>query len=248
VSEDYVLAVAETPARGPRIHVRDVRVAEEGRWEFRDSELTWQPPQRYALSSKFDPVPCYPHDRAAAEQAAAHVQERCPPLWDVDCFLADREEIARTNGHSALDEGHYEDGGWVKDRRGLIMLSGKRIPPHPAMTRYLVAHEYGHNVVYMLNSLREEKHAASTDALCREYAKVRGLPESSVHHGEGGTWHDSCAEILACDFRLLVCDAEPEFWPHPGIPRPEDLLAVRAWWLTALVRLGEAREKAGGES
>ena len=56
------------------------------------------------------------------------------------------------------------------------------------------------------------------------------------------------AEVFACDFRLLVCDTEPEFWPHPGVPRPEGILAIRAWWLTALVRLEEAREHPpGGE-
>jgi hypothetical protein len=191
VSQDYcprekAAGTALEPHPGPRLRIHGVRVAETGQWEFRESALRWYPPQRYALGSKFDPMPCYPHDFTVAERAAAHVQECCPPLWDVDCWIADREEIARTNGHSALDDGHYEDGEWVKERRGFILLSGKRVQPHPAMTRYLIAHEYGHNVAYMINSLRDEgKHAASTEPLEREYAKVRGLPGSSVHHGQG---------------------------------------------------------------
>jgi hypothetical protein len=249
VSQDCLLQ-AET-SHSPRIRVHDLRLAESGRWEFRDSSLTWAPPNRYTLSSKFDPFPCYAHDRAVAERAAAHVADRCPPLWDVDLWLADREEVGRSNGHSNIDDGHYEGGKWVKDRRGFIILSGKRVPPHPAMTRYLVGHEYGHSVAYMLNALRlddkERGHVSSTGDLEREYAKARGLPESSLHHGGGGTWHDSCAEVLACDFRVLVCDIEPECWPHPGVQRPEGILAIRAWWLTALVQLEEARGAAGRE-
>jgi hypothetical protein len=62
-----------------------------------------------------------------------------------------------------------------------------------------------------------------------------------VHHGEGGTWHDSACEILACDFRILVTGMEAEFWPHPGIPRPEMVPALRDWWDAALARLADAR-------
>ena len=52
-------------------------------------------------------------------------------------YIANREEVARSNGHSNIIEGgHYEGDEWVIDpRRGLIMLSGKRVPPHPAMTK-----------------------------------------------------------------------------------------------------------------
>jgi len=227
------------------IRVHELRVAEQGRWQFRDSALTWCPVKRYGFTSTFDPFPAYAHDRAATEAAAAHVQGCWPPLWDVDCYLADREENSRSNGHSNVHEGHYEGGEWVKFPAGMIMLGGKRVPPHPAMTRYLVGHEYGHNVAYMLNSLRDGvKHIASTDDLEREYAQVRGLPDGSVHHGEGGNWHDSACEIMACDFRILVCQVETEFWPHPGIPRPEDAGGVAGWWRAASARLDEARSAA----
>lgn len=164
---------------------------EEGRWAFRGSELSWCPPGRYGHTSVFDPFPAYPHDRAVAEAAAEAAAEACPPLWDVDLYLA--------------------------------------------------GHEYGHNVGYMLNSLRGARHIAGTDDLQREYAAMRGLPGASVHHGEGGNWHDSACEIMACDFRILVCVLETGFWPHPGIPWPGDIPAVRDWWDQALARLAEAR-------
>lgn len=228
----------------PQIRVYQIRVAEEGRWQFRGSALTWCPPYRYGHTSTFDPFPAYPHQAADAGRAAAHVAGCCPPLWDVDCYLADCEEDSRSNGHSNIHEdGHYENGTWVKDEpSGMILLSGKRIPPHPAMTRYLVAHEYGHNVEYMLNHVRGARHTPGCDELEREYAVMRGLPAASVHHGEGGTWHDSACEILACDFRITVCDVEAEFWPHPGIPRPEAVPAVRGWWDEALRQLAQARQ------
>jgi hypothetical protein len=121
----------------------------------------------------------------------------------------------------------------VRDpRRGIIFLCGKRVPPHPAVTRYLVAHEYGHNVEYMLNIARGAQ-SAWDEALSIEYAQVRGLPDSTLHHGDGGNWHDSIHEIIACDFRILVCETEVEFWPHAGIARPEHVPALAAWWAEA---------------
>lgn len=231
------------------IRVHELRIPEQGRWAFRDSALTWCPPQRHGYTSAFDPFPAYPHDLGHVRAAAAAASvSRCPPLWDVDVYVADREEISRSNGHSNVHEGgHYEGDDWVKDTpSGMIMMGGKRIPPHPAMTRHLIGHEYGHNVAYMLNSLRGDcKHVASADPLYRDYATARGLPGSSVHHGEGGTWHDSACEIFACDFRVMVLRAETEYWPHPGITRPEEVPALWEWWSNALERLAAARKAAG---
>jgi hypothetical protein len=231
------------------IRVHDVQVADEGRWQFRDSSLTWCPPARYGHAATFDPFPAYPHQRAAAEETVAHAQRCCPPLWDVDCYLTDREEVARSNGHSNVHEDQeYVDGEWVKKTpTGLILLSGKRIPPHPAMTRYLIGHEYGHNVAFMLNHIRGAKHLHDDD-LYRDYAATRGLPDDCVHHGEGGNWHTSAAEIFACDFRIIVCGIETEFWPHPRIGRPENVPGLDDWWAATLGQLDEARAASDAEA
>jgi hypothetical protein len=172
---------------------------------------------------------------------AEHVAGWCPPVWDVDLYIADREETGRTNAWSTVHEdGRYEGDTWVKDPPiGLIVLSGKRTPPHPALTRHLVAHEYGHNVEWMVNYTRGV--GLHDDSLAREYAEMRGLPDSALHHGTGGRWHDSVHEILACDFRIVVCDIEPEYWPHPGIPHPDRVDELDGWWADAVNALTAAQ-------
>lgn len=223
----------------PQIVVRELAVMREATWVFETSAPTWTHGP-FGGRTAFDPFPAYAHDLAEVRQTAAAVQEKFRPLWDVDLYIADREEVARSNAHSnATQEGHYAGEEWVRDEPvGLILLSGKRTPPHPATTRYLVAHEYGHNVQYMLNHARDDD--LYGEALLREYAQVRGLPETSLHHGTGGRWHDSVREVFACDFRILVCGVEAEFWPHPGVPRPEEVAGLGRWW-------DEARASIPGE-
>lgn len=212
------------------IVVRHLSVPAEAEWSFRDSTARWKHHDHGSIAT-FDPFPAYPHDRATVDAAVAVVSSSCPPVWNVELFIADREEVGRSNGFSNIHEGgHYVDGEWTKDNpTGLIMLSGKRIPPHPAVTRYLVAHEYGHNVEWMIALGRGAKHAHAPE-FASEYAKVRGLGDEHLHHGAGGRWHDGVHEVMACDFRILVCEVEAEFWPHHGIARPEDVDGLRGWW------------------
>lgn len=229
----------------PSIIVSEVDVCAEADWRFRDSRPHWGP-QRRSGSGVFDPFPAYAHPLAVVEEAAKFVEQMCPPLWDVELYVTDREEEGRSNGYSNLHEGQsYVDGEWVKDTPvGLIVLSGKRVPPHPSVTWYLVGHEYGHNVEWMLSIARGAKHGHD-EALIAEYAKARGLPEAVMHHGSGGRWHDSVHEIFACDFRILVCDVESSYWPHPGIPHPHET-DISDWWGDALLLLDSKRPVEAG--
>lgn len=222
------------------IIVRDLDVMSGGNWSFRSAEPTWQH-GRHGSVGTFDPFPAYPHDRAVVDEAVAHVTKACPPLWDVELYVADREETGRSNGYSSLNEGgQYVDGEWVKgDPTGLIMFSGKRIPPHPAVTRYLVAHEYRHNVEWMLNRVNGARHLQG-DEVVQQYAELRGLTDEHMHAGSGGRWHDAVHEIFACDFRILVCQVEPDYWPHAGVPRPTETAALSDWWTAQVAKLTEA--------
>lgn len=181
-----------------------------------------------------DPFPAYAHSAALVETALAAVEA----VVDVDSkptiYSLPRETEHRTNGWATrswiYDKEAEEWNGkkWV----GSIVLSGKRIPPHPAMTRYLVAHEYGHHVEWEIERRRGIKGSEEHNRIRNEYAALRGC-DPDLHYG-GGTWHASAGELLANDFRILIAEVEPEFWPHPGFARPEDLPEVRRWWDEAL--------------
>lgn len=225
----------------PDLTVHDLPVMAEAEWSFRDSKPAWRHREHGSVAA-FDPFPAYPHDRIIVEQATAQVVEKCPPAFDVELHIADREEVGRSNGFSHAHQGsEYVDGEWVQAQpTGLIVLSGKRVPPHPSVTAYLVAHEYGHNVEWMLEHVRDPKRGLHRGDILREYAKYRALPDD-LHAGSGGRWHDSATEILACDFRIVVCNIEPDYWPHPGVPHPRDLSPpgcdLWSWWADALEQL-----------
>jgi hypothetical protein len=232
---------AEASLAPGRIIVHELDVMASATWGFDHGVPSWTP-TRHGYRTTFDPCPGYAHDLDTVRRAAEHVEARVPLLWPVNLYVADREPTARSNGHSNVHaDGHYEGDEWVKDPpSGLILLAGKRIPPHPAMTRYLVAHEAGHNVEWMLVSLRDGVKHLHDGGLMREYVGARGLSPESLHHGECGTWHNSATEIFACDFRILVCGVELEFWPHPGVPRPENVDGLGDWWRDAVNRLAAA--------
>lgn len=225
----------------PQISVHPIDVMKDSVWSFEDGRPQWRHPKHsYALSATFDPFPGYPHDIELIRKTAKLVEQVCPPLWDVEMYVADREERGYTNAFSSVKVSYGEDDG---PTLGFVMFSGKRIPPHPGMTRHLVGHEYGHNVAYMLSRVRGEKNVHD-QAWMKDYAKMRGLPKSSNHHGNGGTWHDSVREVFATDFRLVVCGLEKEYWPHLGVPYPRQTVDLAVWWEVALQELREYRPAA----
>jgi hypothetical protein len=123
-----------------KLTVHTLAVMTDATWSFRDSAPTWKS-GTFGSSGTFDPFPAYPHLMAPIEETAALVAEKIPPVWDVSLFVADREEVGRSNGFSNVtDGGHYDDNKWMKGPpSGIIVLSGKRVQPHPAVSRYLGA-------------------------------------------------------------------------------------------------------------
>lgn len=195
-----------------------------------------------------DPCPAYPHDTAAIT-TYLHLAAECFPVgWPVTGYVLHHECPSRTNGwaqtgdydyHARDERGHYK-------RYPSVVFPAKRIPIHPAMTRYVATHEYGHVVeawiVYSRTDATKDgaRFEESEKALWDEYAALRGMEHNGRANYGGGTWHANLGELFANDFRILICRAEEEYWPHPGIPRPEDVPGLKKWWRSAKSRYAYA--------
>lgn len=181
----------------------------------------------YDRTVQVDPFPAYAHDVTLVEQMLLKVTHAFPFAEPVAVSIMPYEGTDHVNGHCEII---YDYKGKQKDLYpwgASIVLWGKRIPPHPAMTRYLVAHEYGHAVDMAIARSLGFK---DTDKLRKQYTQLRPVaPRGRLTYG-GLTWHRSVGEIFANDFRILVCGVEPEFWPHPGTPRPEGNRKLLEWW------------------
>lgn len=193
-------------------------------------------PGSHAHEVLVDPAPAYPHDVALVTAELDRLRIVAPLPFPLHVLLLSHEARSRSNG--MYFDGHDYSGeqveiGGVKryPPNGGIVLSAKRIPIHPAVTRYLVAHEYGHGVMYHLARLR----GIDDSKFLKTYAE-QCRPDASADYG-CGRWHANVGELFANDFRILVTEREVDYWPHPGFKRPDELLAVVGFWATAAKEL-----------
>jgi hypothetical protein len=193
----------------------------------------------YSREVRVDPAPAYAHNADLVQYELERLQRLAPLPFPLAIFVMDHEEVGRING-TYWDEADYKADigeGESYPQVGVIVLSGKRIPHHPAMTRYLVSHEYGHAVQYHLERAwaTEGKKRADIVGCYRETCR----PDASKGKLYGpGKWHAAIGELFANDFRILVAKREEEFWPHEGYDRPEDVPSVVDFWTTAQRKLG----------
>ena len=188
---------------------------EDIRWPFEGKPYIMLPTVPYFHQEYVDPFPCYSHDDKIIETMVEHCEGilnvKFKPLY----FIIPFEPESRTNAHACENKDYKENVSDEIILNPYIVFHGKRICIHPAMTRYLVAHEFGHIVHYNLEAILKVKN----DDFKKEYAEVR---EIDLNEKYGAlNWHNNISEIIANDIRYFLLGVEQEFWQH-SVCRPTE--------------------------
>lgn len=179
----------------------------------------------YKHSIAIDPFPCYHHDMDLVHKQVERCEFIIPLPYFPQYFILPNECISRTNGSATSNEdwGKRGDSDFAP-LNPYIILYGKRICIHPAMTRYLINHEYGHVVEYNVEAFLKIK----KEDFQKEYAEMRGV-EYNTNYGSL-RWHTNIAEIIANDIRIAILESEIEFWPHIGVDNPFKNEKIIEYW------------------
>jgi len=197
---------------------------EDIRWSFDGSNKPsiLLPTIPYQHSEYVDPFPCYSHDEKLVKQMVKHCENMVNFKFKPQYFIMPFEGESRTNAYACENKDFGEKDAETK-LNPYIVFHGKRICIHPAMTRYLVAHELGHIVHYTLEAILKKDH----DEFKKEYAEVRGI-DCNQKYG-ALNWHNNISEIIANDIRIVLFGTEFEFWQH-NIVFPLENKKVTDFW------------------
>lgn len=207
-------------------------------WQFDDTNKPYYTENNrysYAGMTYVDPFPCYNHNMDLVAKCVEDVEKLFPlgvaPMY----YILSNEGFSRTNGQCSCQEIYDEK---FKDKlpspfEPIITLWGKRIPIMPAMTRYLIFHEYGHAVEEWVKYKLGIKDRDRKEFLTK-YCEIRGV-EYRTKYG-GLNWHNNPAEIFANDFRIIIGNIENEFWPH-DVEHPLECKKIIDYWNEGLFKL-----------
>jgi len=125
------------------IEVKDLQ------WPFDDVIIPKPYAQVYITKQKsrridVDPFPCYTHDKKQVINIVKDIESKFPIEFKTRYFILYHELLCRVNGMTHQEWDYQSKDEAPYDFIPYILLSGKRVPIHPAVTRYLVPHEYGH--------------------------------------------------------------------------------------------------------
>lgn len=205
-------------------------------WQFDNSNKPFfYEKNRYTYNGMeyVDPFPCYSHNIELVKKCAERVESLFPlgilPMY----YILSNESFSRTNGQCSCPE-IYDDkykGKVASPFEPIITLSGKRIPLHPAMTRYLIYHEYGHAVEEWI---RFKLDKTERKDFLKKYCEIRGI-EYKEKYGVLN-WHNAAQEVFANDFRIIIGGIEEEFWPH-DVDHPSNCKNIQDYWNNELIKL-----------
>lgn len=185
----------------------------------------------YPDSINIDPFPCSTHNMDLLKKHVTEVESKFKIHAPVRWIILPFETTCHTNA-TAYHYAIYNDKKpKLKERycfEGFVAMSGKRTIVHPAMTRYLAGHEYGHMVDYWITAqMNKGKEHANENTFRRLYAEMRGLPFGGGYGG--GRWIDNIGEIIADDFRIAVAGIDEDFYEHT-CTHPLKSKKVIAFW------------------
>lgn len=176
---------------------------------------------------QIDIFPCYHHPIDLSAEVLRTCTDAFPNQTELFMFIMQHEGVGRWNGYCDVEwdwQTRNEDGR-PADFLIRLMINGKRTPLHPAMTRYVVSHEYGHAAEKWLVKQMGMKDIYEFRPF---YKNLRG---GTFYDGYSGRrWHENIGEHIANDFRILVAKQEVGYWPHPGYERPEKIPAIVEFW------------------
>lgn len=181
-------------------------------WDWDGSNpsfLTKTPNSKHGgIHLKFDPFPCYHHNLDLVKSELDRIKNIFPIKFDIYYFIFQYECHSRTNGQAYTNTIKYKTEKQKPTWDGVVDLYGKRIPLHPAMTRYLTSHEMGHLIDQWICDQKDLPY----NGLDKDYAKLRKIKYSDNYGGR--KWHTNIGEIIANDIRICLFNSEVEFWPH----------------------------------
>lgn len=208
----------------------------------------------YTRHYTVDPYPAYPPDEKIVREVLEECDETFPLIMEYDgAFVLPYDFDDHINGLAFHDVvWKRKDGsewkelipcycgcGEERTHQGTaitIVFGAKKIPIHPAMVRYVVAHEFGHGVCHRLAralGYMESEHKEFE----AKYMAVRAPGFDYAKKYKGGTWHITPGEVMANDFRTLVMNKEWEFWPHPVDQLTPEHPAAN-WWRASFEKAG----------
>jgi hypothetical protein len=216
--------------------------------EISKDDLIWDfssPKPRFSIPSQardwpstiyVEPFPCTGIvDIELVKKEAERVQNLFPIGTLLTWFTLPLEEETRCNAWASADDlwGNEGEAKIIKEKHikeGRIGFTARRTIIHPALVKYLVAHEYGHQVDYWINAkIRlEEKLDGGSDHFRDRYAEFRKIPNPKGYHA-GESYKNSLTEIVANDFRIVVCEQDVDIYPH-YVENPHGNAEIKAFW------------------